>query len=110
MLALVTGPTGFLGSHLVERLRLAGHRVRALIFDRPDPGVLRHRDIERVAGDITRPESLVRAVEGVDAVFHTAALVTHWGPWSDYEAITVRGTENMLAAAVQARVRRFVHI
>jgi nucleoside-diphosphate-sugar epimerase len=110
MFALVTGSTGFLGSHLVEHLRTAGHRVRALVYGPYQPGHLEAGGSEVVFGDIAQPRSLEPAVEGIDVVFHAAALVTHWAPWSRFLATTVGGTENLLAAAARAAVRRFVHI
>ena len=110
MLALVTGSTGFLGSHLVERLRAAGHRVRAMARDLNKARLFENTGIEVVRGDVTAPESLARALEGVEVVFHAAALVTNWAPWSDFLAVTVEGTENLLAAAARARIQRFVHI
>jgi nucleoside-diphosphate-sugar epimerase len=108
--ALVTGSTGFLGSHLVERLRAGGHRVRALARNPNKARVLTHMGAEVVCGDITSHESVVSAVRGVDVIFHAAALVTHWAPWSEFLAATVRGTENLLEAAACADVNRFVHV
>src|SRR5205823_5243768 len=61
-------------------------------------------------GDVTSPASLAAAVAGVDVVFHSAALVTNWAPWSAFHATTVQGTENVLQAAAHAAVQRFVHI
>lgn len=110
MLALVTGPTGFLGSHLVERLLAAGHRVRALVYEPDKTGCLCPKRVEIVAGDITRSASLAPALRGVDVVFHTAALVTNWAPWSRFLQVTVQGTENLLAESLRAGVGRFVHI
>ena len=110
MLALVTGATGFLGSHLVQRLRAAGHEVRALVRDSGKARVLEGMGADLVHGDITSPLSLESAVEGVDVVFHAAAQVSGWLPWSAYLAATVQGTENLLAVAARASIRRFVHI
>ncbi len=110
MFALVTGSTGFLGTHLVQRLREAGHRVRALVRTPSKAGVLAAAGAELSAGDITSPTSLARAVEGIEVIFHAAALVTNWAPWSSYQAVTVQGTENLLDAASRVRIQRFVHI
>ena len=110
MLALVTGATGFLGSHLVQQLRLGGHRVRALVHNPNKAHVLDRLDVEIVVGDVTAAETLMPAVAGVDVVFHTAALVADWADWASYLATTVQGTENTIEAAIRASVRRFVHI
>ncbi len=110
MRALVTGATGFLGSHLVQRLCEQGHTVRALVRDPSKAHVLDGIDAEVVAGDITSCASLHGALRGVDVIFHAAALVKGWAPWSEHQATTVKGTENLLAAAVQAGMRRFLHV
>jgi len=77
-LALVTGGAGFIGSHLVDRLVVNGWRVR--VVDNLSSGRLEnlahHRgspDVEVIIGDLKDPEVCLRAVEGVDAVFHFAA-------------------------------------
>jgi len=110
MFALVTGPTGFLGSHLVERLRAAGHRVRALVYGPLKNGIAAGPGLAVLPGDITSTESVASAVRDIDVVFHTAALVSNWAPWRAFEALTVQGTENLLQAAVRSGVKRFVHI
>lgn len=110
MLALVTGSTGFLGSHLVQRLCAAGHRVRALVRTRSKAGILEAAGAEIADGDITNPASLAAAAAGIDVIFHAAANVTNWGPWSEFHAISVQGTLNLLDAAKRAGVGRFVHI
>jgi nucleoside-diphosphate-sugar epimerase len=63
-----------------------------------------------VQGDVTDPASLRRACEGVDVVYHAAARVGDWGPWEDFQRITIDGTRNLVTAAIDAKVRRFVHI
>lgn len=110
MLALVTGSTGFLGRVIVQRLREAGHSVRALARDPRKASAIADSGTEIVLGDITRPETFAAAMRGVDVVFNAAALVTNWAPWSAFLATTVRGTENLLKAAARAKVQRFVHI
>jgi len=84
--------------------------VRALVRNPNKAHVLDGMGAELFAGDITDPPSLARAVDGVDVVFHAAALVSNWAPWSEYLATTVGGTENLLAAASRVRIQRFVHI
>ncbi len=110
MLALVTGATGFLGSHLVQRLREARHQVRALVRDPKKTQVLDGMGAELIHGDVTSPASLTSAVKGVEVIFHAAALVAGWSNWSAYLATTVQGTENVLTAALHASVQRFVHV
>ncbi len=110
MKVLVTGATGLLGSHIVDRLMQAGHQVRALVRPTSDTSYLRERGAELARGDVTDFDSLRSGCQGVDCVFHAAAMVTDWGPWSEFEAITIRGTENALRAAAEAGVPRFLHV
>jgi nucleoside-diphosphate-sugar epimerase len=107
---LVTGATGFTGGHLCRRLARDGYPVRALVRDRGREAELRREGIEPVLGNLTDPKSLERAVEGVELVYHVAALfrqenVSRKEMWET----NVEGTRNMLDAAIKAGVRRFVH-
>lgn len=108
--ALVTGATGFTGGHLCERLAREGYRVRALVRDRRRASGLSRWDVETVVGDLCEGESLDQAVKGIDIVYHIAALfrpenVTRQAMWKN----NVQGTKNMLEAALNAGVQRFVH-
>ncbi len=107
---LVTGATGLLGSHIVEKLRERDLPVRVLVRPGSDRSWLETQNVEFVEGDVTDPVSLKAACAGVDAVYHSAAKVGDWGPWEDFQRITIDGTQNMVDAAVAAGVRRFVHI
>ncbi len=106
---LVTGSTGFIGSHLCRRLVERGHRVRA--FHRPTSTLrlLEGLDVEHVLGDLTRPETLQAAMSGVEAVFHAAAWMGGSDPTGQQYAVTVEGTRNLLQAAQKAGVHRIVH-
>ena len=109
MLALVTGSTGFIGSHLCWSLTAAGHDVRA--FHRPNSSLflLENLDVEHWIGDITQPDSLADALKDVEVVFHTAAKLGIPRDPDLMYAITVVGTRNVLNAAIAGRVRRVVH-
>ncbi len=107
---LVTGATGLLGSHIVEQLRLRDMPVRVLVRPGSDCRWLETQDVEFVEGDVTDKASLERACAGVDCIYHSAAKVGDWGPWEDFQRITIDGTQNMLDAAIAANVRRFVHV
>jgi dihydroflavonol-4-reductase len=104
---LITGASGFLGWHVARKLLQRGHAVRALV--RPSSRV-RDLDVERINGDLRDPESLNRAVAGCGAVFHVAADYRLWARNSDdIYSSNVDGTRNLLAAATQAGVERFVY-
>ncbi len=111
MRTLVTGATGFLGSHLVERLLESGYEVRTLARKSSNTRHLRQTGAEIVVGDVEDYESLPPAVKDVDIVFHAAARVTPgWGPWKWFHSSIVSGTENMLKASAEAGVTRFLHV
>jgi farnesol dehydrogenase len=116
---LVTGATGFIGTRLVQALVLRGHRVRALSrrdrpaplpgFDRSGGDPLRHERVELVRGDITDRQSLDRAVEGCDYVFHLAAYAKNWAPSPrTYQEMNVDAVRNVFDAASRSGVRRIV--
>ncbi len=107
---LITGATGLLGSHIVEKLTEAGQPIRALVRASSDTSFLDERGVEKVLGDITDPASLPAAMEGVQTVYHVAAKVGDWGPWERFVAISIDGTRNMLNAARDAKVERFLHV
>lgn len=107
---LVTGATGLLGSHIVEQLRKRNLPVRVLVRKGSDTSWLRTQGVEFAEGDVTDPASLAPACAGVDVVYHSAARVGDWGPWEEFQHITIDGTRNILDAAAAAGVRRFVHI
>ena len=109
-IAFVTGATGLLGRHLVERLVGEGWTVRALHRRPADAAKLRAIGAEPCVGDLDDQSALQKGMTGADAVFHAAALFTMWAPTADFERANVEGTRNMLAAAQAANVARFVYI
>jgi len=109
-LALVTGGTGLLGSHIAEQLRQRGRSVRAICRTGSDTAFLSEIGAEIVSGDLTDADSLQRACEGVDAVYHAAARVGDWGPWKDFVRVSINGTKHVIEAAAKCRVRRLLHI
>ncbi|HZQ50938.1 MAG TPA: hopanoid-associated sugar epimerase [Bryobacteraceae bacterium] len=104
---LVTGASGFLGWHVARTLLERGHHVRALC--RPGSQI-RELEVERVTGDLRDPESLARAVEGCELVFHVAADYRLWSKHpQDLYRSNVDGTRNLLEAAQRAGVERVVY-
>lgn len=110
MRALITGATGFLGSHIADRLVARGDEVCALVRPSSDTSFLQQLGVEMVTGDITDPSSLARAMTGTDVIYHTAAMVTDWGPWRDFQRVTLDGTRNVFQAASDAGVPRILHV
>ncbi len=107
---LVTGGTGLLGSHIVEQLHKRGRPVRALVRPGADTRWLKEQGVELARGDLLDAASLDRACEGVQCIYHAAARVGDWGPWSDFVRITIDGSINLFDAAEKAGVPRFIHI
>jgi NADH dehydrogenase len=103
---LVTGATGFVGPKVVHALRAQERDVRCLVRRPAKAGTLRAWGCELAEGDVTDADSLRRAVDGCDAVVHLVAIIT--GSPADFERVMVEGTRNMVAAAREADVRRFV--
>jgi NADH dehydrogenase len=103
---LVTGPTGFIGPHVVHALRARELPVRALVRDPGRGSRLTAWGAELAVGDVTDPGSLDAALAGVDTVVHLVAIIK--GSRADFERVMAQGTRNLVAAAQKAGVRRFV--
>ena len=109
--ALVTGASGFIGSHLVKRCIQNGYRVKVLVRkgNASIPG-LKQEGVDVVEGDIRQVEAVNKAVKGADLVFHSAALTSDWGSLKDFRDINIGGTRNISEAVTQYKVKRLVHV
>jgi nucleoside-diphosphate-sugar epimerase len=101
---LVTGGTSLLGANLARRLQERGDQVT--IFQRGRSGL----ELTERRGSITDGAAVAAATAGMDAVVHLAARVAVTGPWTDFEATNVRGTDTVIAAAAAAGATRFVYV
>jgi 2-alkyl-3-oxoalkanoate reductase len=109
-MALVTGATGLLGSHLAERLIAQGDKVRALVRPGSRTDFLDALGVEIVRGDLTAPAACQAAVAGVARVFHCAAKVGDWGRWHEFQTGCVDATRVLAQAAASEGIDRFIHI
>jgi nucleoside-diphosphate-sugar epimerase len=109
-LNVVTGATGLLGSHIVEKLRERGERVRALVRPRSDTTFLQQLGVELVVGDLNEPNSLSHALDGADVVYHCAARVGDWGPWRAFQREIIDATAHLLDACRTTGVGRVLHV
>src|SRR5882672_8950618 len=109
MLWAISGGAGFLGLHLARRLLAGGHDVRTLDGVPLDDAGL-ERTVEELRGDIRDRESVREFVEGADVVVHAAAALPIQASRASIRSVNVGGTENVLRAARDARVRRVVFI
>jgi dihydroflavonol-4-reductase len=99
MQILVTGSTGFVGGSLCKELVERGHSVRAFHRESSNLRLLEGLPVEHVIGDLTRPETLQAACEGIEVVFHAAALLGGPEKPGQMYAVTVEGTRAVLQAA-----------
>ncbi len=106
---LVTGGTGFVGSHLMKRLASEKIQTRCLARKTSDIERLKELGIEVAYGDVLDKESLEKVVEGVEAVIHLVGIIVeHKG--ATFEIIHKQGTMNLVDACKEAGVRRFIYI
>ncbi|HUR20388.1 MAG TPA: NAD-dependent epimerase/dehydratase family protein [Vicinamibacterales bacterium] len=97
--ALVTGASGMLGAHIVERLASVGWNVRAFVRNASKSGWLAPLGASLVEGDLTDKASVRRAAVSCDAIFHAGAAVGSGGTWETFHAANVLGTANVVEAA-----------
>ena len=107
---LVTGGTGLVGYNIIQSLLKRGRPVKALVRSAEKARSVLPASVELIQGDITEPVSIARAIEDCTVVYHAAGLPEQWlkDP-GVFTAINVVGTKNLIEAAVQARVRRFIY-
>jgi len=107
---LVTGATGFIGRAVAEAISARGIDLRLMIRSDKYLDQVKHLDFERVSGDLTDPASLRKACDGVDAVFHVAAMYSMWVRDTDLLYKTnVEGTTLLIQAALDAGVTKFIY-
>jgi nucleoside-diphosphate-sugar epimerase len=114
MKVLVTGASGFLGGHVVEALSARGDHVRALVRATSSRKVLeRVHNVEFFEGTVERIDRMREAVDGVDAIVHTAGIIKARNT-DEFFSVNVGGTSNVVQAARSAsssgRLKRFVHV
>jgi len=103
--ALVTGATGLVGSHIVERLLSEGWEVRALVRDVAGAQQVLPAGVQPIGGDVLDEGSFRRAAAGAHVVFHCAAHIIVRGGWEAFRVTNIEGTRNAIIAAGSARAR-----
>ena len=106
----VTGGSGFVGRNLIATLVERGIAVRALARSDAAAATVRKVGAEPVKGELADRARMQDAMAGCDTVFHAAANVDEHGTLAAHIDVTLRGTENVLAAAAAAGVARFLHV
>lgn len=109
MLLALTGSTGFIGRHLLRELPKRGHRLRVLLRR---PAAAPMDAASAVIGDLKRPQNMSAALEGVDAVIHSAGIAAGMSgvPGDDYRALNTEATIELARAARRAGAKRFVFL
>lgn len=105
---LVTGATGFVGSHLVKRMRQEGQKVRAVVRTPAKAQALKDLGVEVVPGDISDLASLEAAAHGCERVIHLVGIIQE-GRGFTFRSVHVEGTRNILDAGKKAGVRHFMY-
>ena len=100
----ITGGTGFVGSHLIELALSEGHQIQALTRRPQEP----QANLTWIEGALDRPDSLATLCAGCDAAIHVAGVIN--GSPHEFHQGNVVGTQNVLAAAMDAGIRNFVHV
>lgn len=107
---LVTGATGFLGTNISHQLIEKGFEVRALGLPNSETKYIEHDKVEIMLGDITIPESIQKAVEGVDMIIHVAGDTSFWKKlFKRQRKINVDGARNVMQAALENNIKKVVH-
>lgn len=106
MKVAVTGANGFLGREVVRQLRARGDQVIA-VTRRPDPEFAQG-GVENRLADLRDAAKTAAALQGADAVIHTAAVAGIWGPWKHYYESNTLGTQNVLDACGAHQIPRLV--
>ena len=104
---LITGGTGYVGGNIREALD--GRPIRLLVRNLRSAGNLVSKDIELAEGDVTKADSLRGAMDGCEAVIHLVGIIEESGG-ATFDQVIRAGTENAVAEAKRAGVRRFVHM
>ena len=104
MRVFLTGGTGLVGSHAIERLVAAGHEVIALVRDRTGADLVTALGAKPLFGSVEY-ESSWQAAQGSAVIVHTAALITQRQPWTSFEAVNIEGTRYATLAAVRCEAK-----
>lgn len=110
MATLVTGATGFIGSHIAKKLVDRGEHVKILLRKSSQTSNIDDIDVERVYGDVMDMDSVNEALKGCDTLYHTAGVASfRKEDYQKMEEINVKGTSNILNAALEAGIKKVIH-
>lgn len=111
MKTFITGATGFIGGHLAEQMAQTGHEMICLVRKTSDVSKLKELGATLVTGDLTDKASLLEGMQGCEAVIDLAGVNAFWVPDRRvYREVHVRGTRNVMEAALETGVSKVVHV
>ena len=110
MKVLVTGSTGFLGRHIVQRLLSEGHDLCCLVRSLARAIDIQQRGVELACGDLTNPTNVIQAAEGMEAVVHAAGQLGGWGSEDEFFRNNLEATQNLVEACRLAGIRSVVSV
>jgi dihydroflavonol-4-reductase len=111
MRMFVTGGTGFIGRHVVDRALKSGHRLRCLIRDQHKAGGLSERGIEVVVGNVVQPDSVRWGMKDCDCLIHLADVYSFWEPDKRiYSRMNIEGTRSLMEYALETNIPKVVHV
>lgn len=105
---LLTGATGFIGSHIAEYFSDKGEDMKCLVRNNSDISFLKTLGVQIFTGDITDEKSINNALENCDTIIHVAAYAHDWGRKKDFTEINIEGTLNILRAAKKQNISRVI--
>ena len=105
---LITGATGFVGSHVADRCRRDGIPIVAIVRPESDTSHLETLGATIVRGELSDDAVLAKAMEGVSVAIHCAAKVGDWGPVEEYRAVNVDSLDHLVKACVGRGLKKFV--
>lgn len=111
MRIFITGATGFIGSHVAQRLAQSKHELRCLVRKTSDVATLRELGATLIPGDVTDKDSVLRGMDGCNSVINLAGLYSFWAPERrHYAATNVEGVRNVMESVLETGVYKVVHV
>jgi dihydroflavonol-4-reductase len=111
MKVFITGASGFIGKHLVQRLAQTEHEMHCLVRATSQTVTLENMGLELITGDVLNRDSLRKGMQGCDWLMHLANIYTFWEPDpSVYDKVNITGTRNVLECALESGISKVIHV
>lgn len=111
MRTFITGATGFIGSHLTERMSQTEHELYCLVRKTSKVDRLKKMGATLVTGNVLDRDSLLKGMKGCDWLINLANIYSFWEPHRQiYKEVNIRGTRNVMECALEAGVSKVIHV